>query len=288
MQRTIITIFIGISLLIGSQAYSENYAPNYPAYKAAKEGDVEAQYRLAQELDTDHNFAEAVLWYQKAAEQNHMAAQRTLGYQALLGRLAENSEIPSAEDQAYFWFKKAADQGDAIAQFAIGELYREDRLDITAKLKNPDDYNEYWDYIGEQKQYWYTKAAEQGYDRAQYHLGIMYRNNRDFVNAKLWLEKAADQGLTEAETLVGMMYFDGEGTVLYENEAGGFPQDYKKAYNYLEKAANNYSPSAQFFLGEMYYHGLGVDQDHNKAKQWYQQACDLGLLSACDTLNDIK
>ena len=45
---------------------------------------------------------------------------------------------------------------------------------------------------------WYRKAAEQGYAKAQYNLGLMYANghgvHQDFDLSKEWFGKACDGG----------------------------------------------------------------------------------------------
>jgi TPR repeat protein len=45
---------------------------------------------------------------------------------------------------------------------------------------------------------WYRKAAEQGYEPAQFNLGLMYENGRgvtqDFVQAHKWVNLAATTG----------------------------------------------------------------------------------------------
>lgn len=52
--------------------------------------------------------------------------------------------------------------------------------------------------------YWYRKAAEKGYDRAQYHLGLCYDNgigvSKDYSQAVYWYRKAADQGYAKAKS----------------------------------------------------------------------------------------
>ena len=48
---------------------------------------------------------------------------------------------------------------------------------------------------------WYRKAAEQGYAKAQYNLGLMYANghgvHQDFHLSKEWFGKACDGGVQE-------------------------------------------------------------------------------------------
>lgn len=45
---------------------------------------------------------------------------------------------------------------------------------------------------------WLEKAAAQDHARAQYHLGVLYRDGQgvpqDYVKARAWFEKAAAQG----------------------------------------------------------------------------------------------
>lgn len=56
--------------------------------------------------------------------------------------------------------------------------------------------------------------ADQGDARAQYNLGLMYRNGngiQDDVEAAKWYRKAADKGYTMAQFNLGLMYRDGEG-----------------------------------------------------------------------------
>ncbi len=52
--------------------------------KAAENGDIEAQYSVAQQLDfgilVTRNFAQALKWYKHAAENGHQEAQFLLGY----------------------------------------------------------------------------------------------------------------------------------------------------------------------------------------------------------------
>jgi uncharacterized protein len=57
--------------------------------------------------------------------------------------------------------------------------------------------------------------AEQGNDRAQLGLGLMYALGQgvpsDYAQACDWYRKAADQGQAEAQTALGLMYRIGQG-----------------------------------------------------------------------------
>jgi hypothetical protein len=62
---------------------------------------------------------------------------------------------------------------------------------------------------------WYRKAAEQGYAKAQFALGLMYEDGKgvaqDDVQAVSWYRKAAEQGDAMAQFALGLMYEQGQG-----------------------------------------------------------------------------
>ena len=85
------------------------------------------------------------------------------------------------------------------------------------------------DYVEALK--WYRKAAEQGYAKAQYNLGLMYDNGdgvaEDHAEAFKWFRKAAEQGYASAQHNLGVMYAKGEGV----------PEDSVAAYAWFSVAA---------------------------------------------------
>ena len=74
---------------------------------------------------------------------------------------------------------------------------------------------------------WYRMAAEQGYAKAQYNLGLMYAKGEgvpeDGVEAVRWYRMAAEQGHAKAQYNLGVMYAKGEGV----------PKDDVQAYAWL-------------------------------------------------------
>jgi len=74
--------------------------------------------------------------------------------------------------------------------------------------------------------------AEQGYDRAQYLLGFMYRKGQgitqDYKAALKWYRLAAEQGYDRAQYGLGFMYFNGQGVI----------QDYTLAHMWWDIAAS--------------------------------------------------
>src|SRR5215471_11681464 len=67
------------------------------------------------------DYAEAVKWCRKAADQGYSAAQFNLGT-----AYANGQGVPRDDAEAK-WYRKAADQGLAEAQFNVGEMYRKRR-----------------------------------------------------------------------------------------------------------------------------------------------------------------
>jgi hypothetical protein len=96
------------------------------------------------------DYAEAVKWYRKAADQGNAKAQTNLGV-----LYADGSGVPRDYSEAVKWYRKAAAQGRPIAQNNLGSMYSNGR-------GVPQDYAE--------AARWYRKAADQGYATAQNNL----------------------------------------------------------------------------------------------------------------------
>ena len=111
-------------------------------------------YRIGDEL-TQQDYAEAIRWYRRAAEQGDAAAQNDLGSMYLNG-----FGVTKDTTEAARWYRKSAEQGVAIAQFnyAVRCLHGDgvERDDAEAVL-------------------WLSKAADQGHIAATGLLGTCYR-----------------------------------------------------------------------------------------------------------------
>jgi uncharacterized protein len=121
------------------------------------------------------DYAQAVGWFHKAAEQGEAEAQSSLGfmYDNGLGVRQDDAE-------ALAWYRKAAKQGDTEGQFNLAQMYHEGQ-------GVPQDYA--------QAVEWFLKAAEQGTPKAQLNLGVMYGLGqgvpRDYVQAHMWINLAS-------------------------------------------------------------------------------------------------
>ncbi len=253
----------------------------------ANTGDARAQTLVGLAFDWGkggeaQDFAQAMTWYRKAADQGYAAAQFVIGVLYDFGQGVKQDYV-----QAMTWYRKAADQGDAEAQYNVGWLYhfgqgvKQDYAQaITWYRKAADQgdaeaqYNVGWLYHfgqGVKQDYaqamtWYRKAADQGYAEAQYNIGWLYNFghgvNQDYAQAMTWYGKAADQGYARAQLNIGVLYENGQGV----------KQDYAQAMTWFRKAADQGDATAQRYIGDFYAHGDGVPTDEAQARVWYTKA----------------
>ena len=129
------------------------------------------------------DYAEAVKWYRKTAEQGNASAQFSLGYCYKNGQ-----GVTQDYAEAVKWYMKAAEQGYARAQCNLGLCYEKGQgvsQDFAEGVK------------------WYKKAAEKGNAPAQYNLGICYKKGegveKNIDEAIKWFSKCAEQGDEDAK-----------------------------------------------------------------------------------------
>lgn len=120
----------------------------------------------------------AMQWFEKAAEQNHLEAQKTLGGWYSVRRFQDEGIFANPVKSAY-WYCRAAEQGDAASQLQLGRYYR-------------DGFGVEQDY--DQAVYWCRKAAEGNCLWAMDDLSRCYREGigtaKDPVQADYWQRKA--------------------------------------------------------------------------------------------------
>ena len=232
------------------------------------------------------DFAQAVFWYRKAAEQGNASAQLNLGCRYFNGEGVEQNKA-----EAVKWFRKSADQGEAKAQYNLGVCYSNGRgveqdkaeavkwyrkaaeqgdADAQNNLAVCFDNGEGVEQDKAEAVKWYRKAAERGESRAQYNLAICYENGegmeQDKAEAVKWYRKAAEQGHSEAQNQLGTMYYIGKG--VKENDS--------EAVKWYRKAAEQGHVAAQRQLGFMYRIGIGIKEDKVEAVKWYRKAAEQG------------
>jgi len=150
-------------------------------------------------------------------------------------------------------FSNAAKNDTVVAQYFLGEMY----IDGSGVERNV-----------EKAMFWYELAAKQGYAKAQYRLGFIFRSYDEYGGkskenklAVYWYEKAAKQGDDYAQWHLALLHH-----TVPEVE------DYKKALYWYTKSAEQANIWAQRNLGDLYESGDGVLQDYVTAHMWYNIA----------------
>ena len=239
-------------------------------------------------------YAEALKWYQKAAELKVKEAYAAIGYMYHKGSGVQNDDT-----EAIKWYRKGVEQGEAKAQRLLGFMYQ-NGLGVLQDYKEavrlyhlsaeqsdaPAQNNLGWMFangLGVAKDEaaavnWYRKAAEQGHAQAQNNLGRMFANGlgvaKDEVAAVNWYRKAAEQGHADAQTNLGFMFEKGLGVA----------KDEVAAVSWYRKAAEQGEARAQNNLGWMFANGLGVAKDELAAVNWYRKAAEQGHAQAQNNL----
>jgi len=274
-------------------------------------GYFRAQISKGDSYKEKKEFAKALLWYRRAAEQNSPYAQRMVGF--LLSQQGD-------EAQGLEWSKKAALQGDLIALYDYGvslakatdskaqaEGFRCVKSAIDQGLEKGEAYERlgflYFHGVGVQKDrdkglLWLQKAAEKGYDVAELELGLFYlelEGNRE--EAIKWLLNPAAKGNLESQFVLGMAYSRDnkfEQAVAWLKEAAqhghvqaplelvkifrklGTASDNQQAVDWLKKAIARKNIPAMNMLGTIYADGIpGVSRDLFAAVKYYTQAAEL-------------
>lgn len=138
----------------------------------------------------------------------------------------------------------------------------------------------------------FLRAAEQGYAKAQYNLGIFYAFSlgleKNEGEAVKWYQKAAEQGHADVQSNLGACYERGLGVkksaqkayqrVYRENEKG-----YKLCLKYARKG----DLECQYLAASHYRYGYGVEEDPEKAYYWYKKAADRGHEKAQKALREL-
>lgn len=136
-----------------------------------------------------------------------------------------------------------AEAGDPIAQFNLGYCYEMGQgtsVDHSAAFL------------------WYLRAAQQGYPRAQYHVGLAYSYGGQGVEWNLteackWLTLAAWNGIKEADQQLRQNAFPTENRLQGEQAANAFkpqPEGQKSIQREAEiEPSRDFTPGTQLGLG---------------------------------------
>ncbi|WP_306118760.1 MULTISPECIES: sel1 repeat family protein [unclassified Roseitalea] len=176
--------------------------------QAARQGEPEAQFRYALILlRDDEDSPEARTLMKAAAEAGNAMAMFNHAQLSLADRPG-----PSGQNEAFAYFLEAAEKGIADAQYAVAQYYAQGRppaLGDEAEART-----------------WLRRAAEQGFDAAQFELGGMMLEgiggDRDLRGGFVWTARAARQGNIAAQAQLAKLYWAGIGTEPNVTEAAGW------------------------------------------------------------------
>ena len=193
-------------------------------------GDADAQWKVGTHYFAGYlvpkDYAEAVKWYRKAAEQGHAPAQVSLGIAYFFGQGVEKDYV-----EAYAWYNLGSEKfknaesdrnrlEDAMspAQIADAQKRTEELRSIFKSRKSVEVVK-------------LRKAGEEGNAIAQFRLGVCYHDGdgvpKDNVLAVKWYRMAAEQGHAPAQSNLGLRYYNGEGVA----------KDYVEAYAWSNLAS---------------------------------------------------
>ena len=163
-------------------------------------GDLDAQVELGERYQAgdggvQQDYAEAVRWYRRSADQGHSLGQAFLGFMYSNGR-----GVQQDYGEAVRWYRRSAEQGHALGQSNLGLMYstgRGVRQDAAEAAR------------------WYRRSADQGHALGQNNLGVLYRDGRGVsqndAEAVRWFRRSADQGRALGQANLGWMYENGRG-----------------------------------------------------------------------------
>jgi hypothetical protein len=274
----------------GTKAYFEEACPK--RIKRWKEL-AEAGNAIAQVLygrcfylgvgGVEQNYATAVFWYKKSADQGDVRGQLNLGASYQTG-----NGVPKSTAKALELFKLAADQNyppaiDAVGSVALNEGRDEEALRM------------------------FRRGAAGGYPQSMLGMGLMYQQGRGGLvkseeEAVRWFQQATDADFPAGMLKLGEAYANGRGVArdpkqaveLYRRAAAlgdagglsnlgymfergqGVAMDQPLAAGYYRNAAEKGVPAAMYNIGVMYERGIGVRPDLKAAREWYRRGADKG------------
>ena len=166
--------------------------------RAADAGYSEAQYQVGEAYAgwppaaAKEDLNEAIVWYRKAAEQDHVPAMEDLA-RCLEGDLGEGQERQGVTEadlrEAFKWYMAAADQGSCAGQYGAAVMLRDGRgaqkdINSAAEL--------------------FEAAAYQGHGEAAYETAVRYARGEGVEQS--W--EQAYKWARVAEDVLGEYFFD--------------------------------------------------------------------------------
>ncbi len=256
-----------LGLLHKDAKESLRYQSGKDLYKEhdAKNGNDEKKYAVAWLYSQEENMDKAIYWYEAAANNNYIKAQRTLGnlYSGLL-KSGVNNDFTKAE----YWYKKASKNNDLDSIASLGWLYS--LVDKSPGIKNPIfDINK--------AQIQLEKAREKG---SAWALNTLIHNYRFNVGKEATDPVDVDRILKLTKELIALnnRYYPEESIYIkaleVQVENDQYIDDFliNKGMSTLTSSANSGDIKRQVYLAEIYLTKKSKFYDREKAFYWLNEA----------------
>lgn len=226
-------------------------------------GDPQSQFEIGQMfqygIGIAQNIQAATVFYQNAAEQQHLGAEYNLGILNL-----EHAKDPADYQAALNWLTDSAFKGNDKAQFVLARILEQGKVSADGKNYIPTNHDQAVSML-------YLSAAN-GFGPAQYQLAdyLAHEGTQGLAvevkKHKLALIRqlyagAANNGVAQA--LLPLAFY---------NAMNGDQAQQYKAFSVAEEQANSGDEKAALLLGLLYDRGIGTSKDPAKAIYWYTQA----------------
>ncbi len=216
------------------------------------------QYRLGNHYYECNNFDQAVIWFEKAANQGHILAQRICG-DAYSDPHGVFQFTETNFHQSLYWYEKAAEQGDGEAQYRCSILTSFALEYMNGWSKEEQNLPKSIKFL--------KQSAESGYAKAQFELGIRFSFDSEIgvnqTKVKFWVEEAANQGYIDAQVKLAEIYND---DFFFNIRKSSAVDSLKMAQYWANKAAEAGSEKGQLACVSYYHYHKAVDLD--KAFFW--------------------
>lgn len=251
--------------------------------KAAQGGYAEAQYGLgllyANGQYVSQDAGQARNWFQKAADQGHVAANLALLSladtappaiaQAPLALEDNQPAVEAAQDKP----AQPEPVQFTVAEAALPKLEPKTPPTVTAAVPEVAAAAPAIEVVAPAPEP-VIVAAPAPTEGAAGNPGPSSNLDLTGVETSV-LRQSAEAGDKQAQLMLGTMYEDG---------VGGLPSDMREAAYWYEQAARQGFTKAQYNLGLLYEDGRGVKQDYKQAAYWYDKAAKAGFTEAQNNL----
>ena len=234
----------GLYLLPKNQAIKKDcYLGEQWLIQAYMQGHVASALTLAAYFDKHSQFKESFTWIKKAADyaDGLPEAQYKVAICYQQGR-----GINRSPQQAVIYFEKAAMGSYLQAYFPLAELLRFDRPQQAIK--------------------WYRKSAHLDNPESYFKLAELLMEAQEFEEAITWYEKSAILGDLEANYRLADGYHHGKYQLVI---------DIPKALTYYHVSASGNHRESLYQLALLYESGREVNQDMQRANDYYRHAAVL-------------